>query len=110
MPVKDSIELGEGTLYFNGTDEVFAEVKSGSMTYTEEDASDNEIVYGGYIHLDDEFTLEANVDFPRNWTTVKCIDCGSLMPVTELYRLLYGSYGWRCPRCAMEMAVKDARG
>ena len=83
MPVENNIELGSGTLYFNGTDES-VEVSSGSLTCAEEEFADDT----EYISMNTEAVeFECEADFNREWTLVKCCRCGSNMPVTEFWAL-----------------------
>ena len=105
MPVKSNIEFGSGSLYFKGLDEPIP-VTEGQATYEEEFADDKE-----YIKLSQEpieFTFE-NVEFPRDWTLVKCNECGYGFPVTEFYALLYGANSWICPQCTLNKVKEDAR-
>ena len=105
MPVRSNIEFGSGSLYFKGLDEPF-EILEGQATYEEEFADNKE-----YIKLSQkpvEFTFE-NVEFPRDWTLVKCNECGYEFPVTEFYALLYGANSWVCPQCAFKKVIEDTR-
>ena len=73
MPVKSNIEFGSGSLYFKGLDEPIP-VYDGEATYETEYADDQE----PYIKLSTEpveFTL-GNVEIPRNWSLVRCNECG----------------------------------
>lgn len=106
MPVRSNIEFGSGSLYFKGLDEPIP-VSEGQATYEEEFVDDKE----PYIKISQEpveFTFE-NVEFPRDWTLVKCNECGYEFPVTEFYALLYGTTSWVCPQCALKKVVEDAR-
>lgn len=105
MPVKNSIELGSGSLYFEGLDEPIP-VSDGQATYEDEFADGRE-----YIKLSSEpveFTLE-NAEFPRGWALAECRECGYKFPITEVYILLYGSSGWLCPRCTFIKRLEEAR-
>ena len=105
MPVKNNIEFSSGTLYFKGLDEPVP-VSEGQATYEEEFADVKE-----YLKLSQEpieFTLD-NIEFPREWTLVKCSECGYNFPVTELYVLLHGTDNWICPQCALNKVIEDTR-
>lgn len=109
MPVKSNIELGSGQIYFKGLDESL-EVLEGSITEATDDiewADDQEPV----IRLSTEpveLTIN-NAEFARDWTIVKCRECGYGFPVTEMYALLYGTNSWVCPRCALNRIREAAR-
>lgn len=103
MPVESNIELGSGHLYFNGADEP-AEIRDAKIISDEEIADD-----GKHINLSTEpIEFECTAEFNRNWTLVKCCRCGSNMPVTEFWALLYGRNDWICPMCKYKEAVIEA--
>ena len=105
MPVKSSIELGSGQLYFKGCDKPIP-VEVGEFTTEEVWADDVKYIRS----FEEPVTLTCeSVEFNRNWTTVKCYECGYEFPVTELYVLLNGTTGWRCPRCALNAVLEDAK-
>jgi hypothetical protein len=105
MPVKDSIELGEGRLYFTDTDEG-VDVKCGEISCVDE-ISEDDLKHMSIGSGPFEFTCQT--EFNNNWTTVKCKECGTDIPVTEFYTLLYGTVGWTCPRCTFNKAIEEAR-
>lgn len=105
MPVKDQIELGSGQLYFKGIDKPVP-VEVGE--FTTEEVWVDDVKYIRSFEEPVEFTCES-VEFNKNWTTVKCMDCGYEFPVTEIHALLIGTTGWRCPRCALKAAIEDAK-
>lgn len=107
MPPKNTIELSEGRLYFNGLDEPL-EVHDCEVRCEPEYADDQE----PYIKNADlgPVTLTVdNVEFPREWVLVKCKRCGYEFPITEFYSLLYGTKDWTCPKCIFEKTLEDAR-
>lgn len=106
MPPKNNIELGNGYLYLSSLDEPL-EVFDGEIEYEPEYAEDQE----PYIKMSQEpieFTFD-NVEFTKNWTMVKCEECGYQFPVSDLYALLYGTEGWICPGCKFKRIVEEAR-
>lgn len=107
MSPENKIELSNGYLYFKDVDKPIP-VYDGEVTYETEYADDHE----PYIKLSTEpveFTL-GNAEFNRAWTLVKCCKCGSNMPVTEFWALLYGRDNWICPMCKYKEAVIEALG
>ena len=40
---------------------------------------------------------------------VRCRECGSLFPISELYALMYGVDSWTCPACALKKALADMK-
>ena len=105
MPVESNIELGSGRLYIQDLDEPI-DINEGSLTEEPEWADDQAPV----IKLSTEpveFTVD-NVEFARDWTIVRCRECGYGFPVTEMYALLYGTNSWRCPRCALNRIKEEA--
>lgn len=104
MPVESNIELGSGSLYFKGCDKPIP-VKVGE--FATEEAWSSEVWADNVKHL--SLNPDPSVEFNRNWTTVKCCECDYEFPVTELYVLLNGTTGWRCPRCALKAAIENAK-
>ena len=105
MPVESNIELGSGHLYFKGIDNPIP-VEVGEFTTEDAWADDTE-----YISMNTEpIEFECTAEFNRNWTLVKCCRCGSNMPVTEFWALLYGRNDWICPMCKYREAVIEALG
>lgn len=105
MPVKSNVEFSSGTLYFKGLDEPIP-ISEGLATYETEYADDLK-----YIKMSQEpieFTIN-NAEFARDWTLVKCTECGYEFPVTEFYALLYGPNSWICPQCALNKILEDAK-
>lgn len=112
MPVESDIELSSGRLYFKDLDESI-EIQGGSLTGSVTEATDD-IEWADeqepvikFSTEPVEFTVD-NVEFARDWTIVKCMDCGYGFPVTEMYALLYGTNAWRCPRCALNKMREEA--
>lgn len=106
MPVESNIELGSGQIYFKGLDEP-VEVYDCEVDEDIEWADDQTPV----IRLSTEpveLTIN-NAEFARDWTIVKCRECGYGFPVTEMYALLYGTNSWRCPRCTLNRIREAAR-
>lgn len=110
MPEKSNIELGSGTLYFNGSDEGI-EVTGGELTYTDIEGIDtpeyweNELRNIVWSTKPAEFECEMEYH-PKDWTLVKCIDCGCEFPITNYYAVWTGVVGWRCPVCAAKERLK----
>ena len=103
MPEKSNIELGSGTLYFNGSDEGI-EVIGGELTYTEEEpAEDVQRINRSFEPVEFECEMEYH---PKDWTLVKCIDCGCEFPLTNYYAVWNVVFGWRCPVCAAKARLK----
>lgn len=103
MPVESSIELGSGTLYFNDSDEGI-EVTGGELTHTEEEwADDVKYIKNSFEPVEFECEMEYH---PKDWTLVKCIDCGYEFPITNYYAVWNGVFGWRCPVCAAKARLK----
>lgn len=106
MPVKDSIELGSGHLYFKGVDEPIEINAVDILTEGEEEWADDV----KHISFDSgPWTFECDAAFNRNWTLAECKGCGYKFPITEWYALLCGTTGWTCPRCTFIKAIEDAR-
>lgn len=106
MPTKSNIELGNGRLYFKGLDKPL-EILDGEIECEPEYAEDHE-PYRKMSQEPIEFTLD-NVEFTKNWSLVKCEECGYQFPVTDLYVLLCGTKGWICPGCKFKRIVEDVR-
>lgn len=109
MPPKTNskIEFGSGSLYIKDLDQEF-KVFDGEGTYEDEYAEDAEPI----VRLSAE-PIEFSINdatFIRDWTTVKCKDCGCDIPVTQYYALTFGTKGWVCPGCKFEEVVTHARG
>lgn len=105
MPVESNIELSNGHLYFSGMDEP-AEIRDAVIISEEEWADDVQ-----HINMNTEpIEFECTAEFNRDWTLVKCCRCGSNMPVTEFWALLYGRNDWICPMCKYKEAVIEALG
>lgn len=107
MPTKSNIELGSGMLYFAGVDEP-VEVRECEIECRDEEFAEDVQYIRKLFEEPVEFTCES-VEFNKSWTTVKCCECDYEFPVTELYALLNGTTGWRCPRCALKAALEDAK-
>ena len=107
MPSKNNIEFSSGSLYIKDLDEEF-KVFDGEATYEDEYAEDQKPC----VKLSTEpfeFTID-DATFIRDWTTVKCKDCGCDIPVTQYYALTFGTKGWTCPGCKFWGVVMHARG
>lgn len=109
MPPKtnNKIEFSSGSLYIKDLDEEF-KVFNGEATYEDEYAEDDKPL----VRLSAEpieFTIN-DATFIRDWTTVKCKDCGCDIPVTQYYALTFGTKGWTCPGCKFWGVVTHARG